>query len=294
MTLSVEVDVHLLASIAGNKNLPSLQADLLLEWDYDIDSGNGAVNFEINNFGLDLGEFISKSIKPILVKINQFLEPIRPILDFLELEVPIISQLSQLVGQGPFTFLDGISLLGEGGDTVAQVIGILIEIDNFVGDVASLPANVVIDFGDFTFAEDVGTAPEINVANATSAILGPLSSYAEDLIGVLDDLGFGGSGDEGEIKGFLTDANKPDDQGGLNIEFPILTNPANALKILFGQDADLITMDIPRLEASFEFSQIFGPIIPPFPVFAKIGGASACSWTCSWAWTPAACVPTTS
>src|SRR5262249_10474500 len=60
---------------------------------------------------------------------------------------------------------------------------------------------------------------------------------------------------------------------GLGIEFPLLKNPGQIVNLLFGKPIDLITWDVPRLEASFEYNQLFGPIIPPFPLFATIGGA---------------------
>src|SRR5207248_5065653 len=60
---------------------------------------------------------------------------------------------------------------------------------------------------------------------------------------------------------------------GLGIEFPLLKSPGQIVNLLFGKPIDLVTWDVPRLEASFEYSQLFGPIIPPFPLFATIGGS---------------------
>ena len=75
-----------------------------------------------------------------------------------------------------------------------------------------------------------------------------------------------------QAKGFLEDAESEEDEG-LGIKFPIFDDPASIFKMLFGQAVDLVTWDIPRLEAKFEFSQLFGPLLPPVPLFAEIAGS---------------------
>ncbi|MDQ3439931.1 MAG: hypothetical protein M3478_06225, partial [Planctomycetota bacterium] len=268
IAMDVEVDLRLNAGIGDNPNLPSIRADLVADWKFDLTKPEadriGDLNLAINNLGLDLGLFVSENLKPILERVNQFLEPIRPLLDFLQLEVPIVSQLYQLIGQGPFTFLDGISLLGEGGATVAEVVGLLIQADDFASQLDGLD-NLFIEFGDFNFG---------NIGNGSTGLNAEQFAQVRSLSAAFGAMSFtdesGDPVDGTAAKDKLTSAD--DEDAGLGIDFPLITNPANVLKLLLGQDADLITWDIPRLAASFEFSQLFGPIIPPFPVFAKIGG----------------------
>ena len=59
---------------------------------------------------------------------------------------------------------------------------------------------------------------------------------------------------------------------GLGISFPILKNPANLFKMLFGQAVDLIVWDIPGW-TRIRVQPIFGPILPPVPLFVTIGGS---------------------
>src|SRR5579884_4010275 len=84
---------------------------------------------ELDNVTLQLGSFFSKVVEPILNDIDQFIKPIRPILDILNTQIPVISQLAQLLGQPPVTFVSAIGALGEGGDSVAEVLRILTQID---------------------------------------------------------------------------------------------------------------------------------------------------------------------
>ena len=271
--MDIFVDVRLRAGFGDNPNLPTIRADFVADWGFTLDENGpdiGELNLALNNVGLDLGAFISSNLAPILEYVNQFLEPVRPLLDLLQLEVPIVSQLYQLIGQGPFTFLDGIGMLGEGGETVVKVVNILIQVVDFVDGLTAFGPNLFIKFGDFDFGDISNPEAPLD----TSAFENPLRTLAEAFgeMDFEDENGDPADGSDATEK--LTEANAEDEEGlaGLGISFPIITNPANILKLLLGQDADLITWDIPRMEASFEFSQIFGPIVPPYPIFAKIGG----------------------
>src|SRR5690606_37391673 len=65
----------------------------------------------------------------------------------------------------------------------------------------------------------------------------------------------------------------------IGVEFPLLENQGMAFNLLFGKPVDLITYDFlgiegvvenHRLEAGFDWSVSFGPIIPPVPLYAEI------------------------
>ncbi|HEV2293601.1 MAG TPA: hypothetical protein VGR35_07085 [Tepidisphaeraceae bacterium] len=268
LAMNVLVDMRLNAGLGDNPNLPSIRADLVADWGFDLSKPEADrisdLNLALNNLGLDLGLFISNNLKPILERVTQFLEPVRPLLDFLQLEVPIVSQLYQLIGQGPFTFLDGIALLGEGGESVAKVIGLLTDIDTFASQITSLE-NLFLEFGDFDFG---------NIGNGSATLDAEQFAQVRSLTAAFGAMSFtdqnGDPVDATTAKDKLTNADE--EEGGLGIDFPLITNPANILKLLLGQDADLITWDIPRLAAKFDFAQLFGPVVPPFPIFAKIGG----------------------
>ena len=118
-----------MAGIAGNQglntNFPSVAADLVIDWAFDLNGGGTLNKLRLDNIRVDLGEFLGGAVGKLIGGLDKFIDPIRPILDFLNSEIPLISQVSQLVGAGPFTFADGIALFGEGGQTINTVIGLL-------------------------------------------------------------------------------------------------------------------------------------------------------------------------
>src|SRR5262249_40458061 len=93
-----------------------------------------------------------------------------------------------------------------------------------------------------------------------------------DFAGALNHISSSNPDNTTAAKTLLDNSSKDGDQDGLGISFPIFKNPASIIGMMFGKTVDLITWDIPRLEASFGSSQPFGPIIPPIPLFVEIAG----------------------
>jgi hypothetical protein len=75
----------------------------------DISYNSG--NFNVSNAGLydiqfNVGGFLGGLVSPVLKTIDTYLEPIRPVLNYLYQEVPIISTLAKSVGLGRVTTMD--------------------------------------------------------------------------------------------------------------------------------------------------------------------------------------------
>ena len=66
----------------------------------------------------------------------------------IEKEIPVISDVSKLIGGPPITFLTAIQLLGEGGETAVKVLKILNSVDDFIQQTSGLGANLKLNFGD--------------------------------------------------------------------------------------------------------------------------------------------------
>ena len=273
---SAQVDLGLTTGITTgaiepNQNLPSIKADLLVLWTFNLTAGSGvsteSPEVQLNDIRLDLGGFISKVLGPIIDTIDDFLSPIQPLLDLLDTEIPVISQVAQLVGQPPVRFIDAIGALGQGAETVQRVLDILLAVNDIVTLAKSFAddGSVVIPFGDLKFGDDKPIEDQLagslrdRFTNEFDAAYGNLTGAAKDFI---EGLRGGEAGAAAAAAGT--------DIGEFNI--PLFDDPFQIINLMFGKDVDLVTWDIPRMEASFEFSQLFGPIIPPFPVFAKIGG----------------------
>jgi Ca2+-binding RTX toxin-like protein len=211
---------------------------------------------------LDLGTFLSGAIKPILDDVNGFLKPVRPILDTLSIDIPVISQLSELLGGGPVTFLDAIGLFGQGGKDVEEFLHILTVAADLVGTAASISGDVQIDFGNFNLSGNFGASGGLTESQTSGAMKYQDSNPS-------DDPGEAASKEQA-AQNFISQISTAG--SGLGLALPIL-DPANVIGLLLGQEEDLVTWQLPKFDAHFEYSQIFGPIIPPFPIFARIGGS---------------------
>jgi Ca2+-binding RTX toxin-like protein len=256
------VDLLLEADVGSDPNLPYISAVLSVEWDF---LGNDGLTGQepivsIHDVSLHFGDFLSKLIGPVVDQLDDWIEPIKPILDFLNTEIPVISDVSQFLGGAPVTVISLISgALGEGGDTVQKTFDILNAIVGIVSATSGFGDDIAINFGDFNFSQDLRTPGSVNA----------------DTSGTLDESGDGSAEDQldDEAAGNAGLAGILDDLQEIGLDIPIITSPLNIIKLLLGQRVDLITWDIPRLEAGFEFEQSFGPLLPPVPLYARIFGS---------------------
>src|SRR4029078_10336464 len=118
--------------------------------------------------------------------------------------------------------------------------------------------DVSINFGDYTFSQDLRTPGAVN--GDTSGSLDESGAWPPQ--DQLDSTR--GTGGLGGILDSLAD---------IGLDIPLITHPINIIKLLFGQRVDLIVWDIPRLEAGFEFEQSFWSLRPPVPLYARIFGS---------------------
>src|SRR5579883_1848298 len=278
-TASAGINLHLSADINADPNLPSINTDLVVGWTFDAGEGltGNDPSVELDNITLDLGSFLSKAVGPVLGDLHSILKPIEPILDILNEDIPVISQLSQLVGGSPVTFTSAIAALGHGGEDLATVLRILTEVDKLSQEAGSLAnGNIAINFGNYKFSTDLRTADPNSLDAASSGSLSDTfaaSSPGDIAQGVLDQINNSGSADASETSSFVSDlAAGADTSNGLGLDIPILENPLSAVNMLFGKPVDLITWNLPTVSAGYSFEYEFGPILPPVPLFVRLAG----------------------
>jgi len=231
---------------------------------------------------LDLGKFVTKSIGPIIKEVDKVLDPVKPIVDLLLTEVPGISEASQIAGEAPVILLD--YLFKSDPDKAAKArkfVGIVQQLQEVVDLLASYPpgGNMSINFGDVVFGKKV-----VNGPNPAGYDIDPFEDeIPEDdttLQQIYDQTGGQSATDvDAQTKtnstfqaGFqkLNADPGPFGLGGLGIEFHLLEQPFNIVKLLMGRQADIISWDIPRFDVSATFSKDF-PILPFPPVELGIG-----------------------
>ncbi|TWU51857.1 PKD domain-containing protein [Rubripirellula reticaptiva] len=260
-SLHAQINTGINTTIEG---IPSLVADLHLTFDDPAETTLAGVidsialpTVSITNVGLDLGSFVTNVLAPVLAPVNDFLDPIRPVLDRLTSPIPGISELI-----GPTTFVDLIGAFGEGGETVGQFVGAVANIVELI-DIPTNAQTIILPLGNFDTAIDDVTGELVPVP------MGGQSNFDD----FLDTVGE----DAAEIRDYLRNIPQEEPQynssGELTVtpgmfSIPLLKDPTSAIGLLFGNDVDLLKYQAPRLQASFEFSQS----IPVFPAFSLAFG----------------------
>ena len=258
---------------------PSLSADFYLEWGVG-DRGAGDLVpllelgdsishslklVEFRNVGLELGEFLSDVLDPIVSKVQEFTKPIQPVIDIVTAPIPVISDVA---GQ-PITLLD---IAGAFGTVDARLIKALKTVADVITLLNSLDTSqeLKIVFGSFTIYDAGSSNPDLklNLSDKNTAKKLSNPDTASGGFGKITNPGF-------SLDGILGGANasKPSSQAAKKltsgnaaqlIDFPIIKDPSQAFGLLLGQPATLITIDPPPLFFEFSYKQVFP--LPPFPI----------------------------
>ena len=262
-----DLDLTLTASIVDNPNLPSISTQLNVDWEFSLGSSLEGLPPDVafNDITLDIGDFLAKQFGPVLEFFADFFQPLQPILEIVNTEIPVISDLSQLLGAGPVTFGSLLQLLGDGFQELGIFINVLNQLNDIVMVFEGFAETPTIELGDLNFgtgSDFTNPATRSLFSSLTDDVFDPqdiLPQFPNTQKTKINDLGDGAT--SSQTIGF--------DAGAFH--FPIITDPFGVVTgFLFGQDQDLVVWDIPNFLASFNYSQSFGPLFPPTPLFAKI------------------------
>ncbi len=262
ITATADINLDLEATFAGIKDLPWLAADFALDWAFTPQTGfaGNVPGIAFNNVRLQLGDFFNEFLGPILETIHEILDPIEPIIEFLNDPIPIVSDLAVLAGKSEVDFADVAST----AFPFLEPVNLVLEIIGKVLAIKVDASGVSIPLGSF----DLGGADARGLAdlggltpNGTGGVIGNLLEKFKEEI---RDLAAGGP-----FAGVVEEAfEKLADQGTLGLKFPLFDDPTTAVRLLFGQPVDLVTLHLPelRLEAdlgnspSLLGSPSFGPL----------------------------------
>jgi hypothetical protein len=250
--LSASAQVHLsfVASFGGNAEFPRFLADLNLGWNFapsDPDLTGERPTELFSNVRLDMGSFFGQFVSPILTRVKNVLDPVRPVIDVLTARIPVISDLAGRT----FTLVDLASAFGFSN------FNAFIDGYNFLYRLAtSVPtdgSNLIITFGDF----NLGALVDIRTVNDLTHVAVPDLTF---LTSVADQLTAENA--SGATKSFTLALNSP----SYHFQFPILGNngPKLAFELLLGQPVDVFTFDMTALDLHLSYNQefpILGPIV---------------------------------
>ncbi len=245
--------------------------------DENVTIGNGATaalvtgkfDLQFNDITLDLGEFVTDLLGPIITSINGIVEPIRPVIDVLTSEIEILSEigLADTFDQdddGAATVIEVALTLAGGftnGKTAAKftkfvnAVSGVIELVDSLADLESSIAggdNLAINFGSYQLQSFKGASASED-AGSVDASSGDTSNLSSDASSQT-----GNSGNS-KVSKFFGSLDK------LGISIDVLENPLSVIEFFLGQDIDLVTWDVPELDLGFTIQK-------SFPIFLGING----------------------
>ena len=213
-----------------------------------------------DDISLNLGDFVKRTLKPILGKIQKVVEPIMPLIDFLQSEIPVLSSLPK--GGSKMTFLNLIKSIGSANGVDLGMIDDIVKVANLVKTIGSFDPGE-INLG--TLNLDVYGKDTQNFLSGTSAL--PLGDFAGRITG----------GDSNAAStaanSFSSKFGSPSTSNGKEYGwfFPIFTNDNSSvlkslcnstLQLMFGQDVTLVEYRMSPLIFDFDWSKSF-PIVGP-------------------------------
>ena len=257
--LSGRADADLRADL-GVDGFATMGADIHLRQSLSWSSASGAgfalPEVSFTGIYLELGTFIPDFVTPVLGSIKQVPEPMQPIVDLLNAEIPVLSDLL-----GPTTLLGLARQVSPADPRIKNIVRVIDAISTLVTTINSIPDDVDgrMYFGDYTvqFGADGETKraeetdPNVDNFDFSSKLNDPKTSQS--------------------TKDFLS-SNVTKRKGSL--EFPLLTNPSAAINLLLGKNVDIFIYTLPSAGFQFDWSKTFqlgGPLIGKFAGSVDIG-----------------------
>ncbi len=260
------LNLDLVTGFGNLSQFPSLATTMRLDWPLSYTLGSGlplgaTPTISFNDVRLELGSFLDNVVRPVMDQVNRVAGPIRPVINTLTKPLPV---MSDVMGRD-VTLLDLARWYGNGQYASSiNFVTSLSRILKYVTPSGASSTGQYLTLGSFTVGgsrEDLrslsslrGVAVDVSRAANTLAALDARTDGAGRLFDMYRGLAGGG------------------------FSFPIMDSPAEAFKLLLGQDATLFRYDTPRLQAGFGFSvffPVFGPIGARFAASLEVSGQMA-------------------
>ena len=249
---------------------PNIGTTFHLKWSAAFDQPFGSLEEAgFNGIYLDLGSFVNRTLKPVLNKIQKVLDPIMPLIDFLQSEIPVLSSLPK--GGSKMTVLNLIKSIGSAKGLNLGMIDDIVKVANLVKNVDSLVTTLKnpIPIGSLNLFSGLSTDKDVSsFLSGTSGL--PLGDFAGRLTGgdsneaanaaksFSDKFGTQSTAPNGRNYGWLFPLFQNEKTG----VFDFNTLKASAISLLFGQDVKLVEYRMQPLIFDFDWSKSF-PIVGP-------------------------------
>ena len=285
----VNIDLKTSLGIGGYaKEAPHIETDIVLNWSAERGTPDFGQLTEVafKNIVFDAGSFVNNTIGNIVDKINKTIDPIRPLINFLQSEIPVLNKLP--AGCFRITVLDLVKKYGESKGMNFGFLDDLIELTNVVKKFEAFKNEGIKIANDWVLVgndDSVSNRDDLNklglqylngkVSNINDFVEKAVAEFKlTDLLYVNKITDFVdcdpsdylskqiSKWNVGESKSFDSIATP---KFSAHWTFPLFeekTASKEIMKLLMGGHADLIVMDMAPLEFKFDWSKSF-PIVGP-------------------------------
>ena len=243
-----DINLKLSGGFGTSAVFPRVVVDFNLDWSWSLSDGATTPELGFNNLGIDLGTWISDFLGPILNKIDETVDPVRPIIEAVTAPIPI---LSDLAGRD-INLLDVMESFGYLDPGVRKFIDVALFVIELADNIPT-GANVVIPLGDFILEQSA--SGDFDTAAAVKELVPDdflENAAADPEFDASAQASAGFAGDVGSID---------------NFSIPIWDNPLELMGLFTGKPVALIEWDMPTFRAEAQFAiniPIFGPLAAQF------------------------------
>lgn len=132
---TANMDLALRTSIDVVDGLPGVVGALHIFWGFDTNNPSlGAPDVAFDQLYLDAGTFTSDLLGPVVAQVRKVTSPLEPIVEFIQAEVPVLTQLAELVGEDPVTVLTLIQLSAGFDDDDLDLIDSVLQLITLAND----------------------------------------------------------------------------------------------------------------------------------------------------------------
>ena len=221
-----------------------LRAELTVE---GMGTAGTGWTFTFTNVQLNVGLFAGSILGSMIASMQKVTSPLNGIAQFLEGDLPVISDLEKLAGGDGIT-LEQMPLTGN--TTIDPFAEAIIAINQL-----ALPSSDQgwINVGSFTAAWN-GAGSPLNIINSQSEALLPQQGQPGQIVGP-----------------FLSYIQQKLQNNQLQVNLPVLDDPSTLFGVIAGERVTLFTYTLPPLDADWDSGRwdIFDdiPVAPPLPLF---------------------------
>jgi autotransporter-associated beta strand protein len=241
----------------GGSAFPSISTNVSMNWGDLTDPSTLA--FSYGNVSLNIGQYFSSLVGPVLAEIQQYTKPFQGAINALNTPIPGIDAI--IPGFSLMTAI-GVAAGSSGYGPLEQIVSTAATIANEINGLNISGDNVSMPFGNFDLnGSMIAAAPAAldptvlsNLADSLSSLsLSDLTTSAQDLISqfgsniiskIASIPGVAGTPVEGFLDGISQDvAGGGNGAANATIDFPLFDSPSSILNLLFGQDVDLVAFN---------------------------------------------------